>query len=242
MDQAGSRTQLPSIVTAMGTLLLVLFGTALLEHIPNPAIGAVVAVAVVPLLGIAEFRKLWQQDRGEFAVGAVCFLGALFLGPIVGIAVAFILSLVVLASRAANPPVAVLSRAGIESGALTPVTDAEPTTAPGLVIVRFSALVFFANSTELGDQARRAVRAGGTGDTAVQHLVLDLEAVTDVDVTGAENLASLIEWLRDRGVSLGYSHARPDVLARLDHLDLLAGASVYPTNRAAVQALAAVDG
>lgn len=116
---------LPSIVTSVGTLLLVLFGTALLEHIPNPAIGA-----VVPLLGISEFRRLWQQDRGESAVGAVCFLGAPFLGRIAGIAVAFILSLVVLASRAASPLVAVLSRTGIESGALTPVTEAEPTNAP----------------------------------------------------------------------------------------------------------------
>jgi MFS superfamily sulfate permease-like transporter len=83
-------------------LLLVLFGTALPEHILNPAIGAMVAVAVVPLFGIAEFRRLWSQDRGEFAVGAVCFLGAVFLGPIAGIAVAFILSLILLAGRAAS--------------------------------------------------------------------------------------------------------------------------------------------
>ena len=42
MDQAGSRTQLPSLVTAAGTLLLLIFGTALLEDIPSPAIGAIV--------------------------------------------------------------------------------------------------------------------------------------------------------------------------------------------------------
>jgi SulP family sulfate permease len=241
LDQAGSRTQLPSIVTAAGTLLLVLFGTALLEHIPNPAIGAIVAVAVFPLLGIQEFRRLWTQDRGEFTVGAACFLGAVFLGPIAGIAVAFILSLIVLASRAANPPVDVLSRTGIETGTLTPIGDEERVTAPGLVILRFAAPVFFANSTELGDQSRRAVRAGGEGATAVQHLVLDLEAVTDVDVTGAENLESLIGWLHDRGVSLSYSRARPEILARLDHLGLLEAATLYPTNRAAIEALTRPD-
>ena len=109
MDQAGSRTQLPSIVTAIGTLLLVLFGTALLEHIPSPAIGAIVAVAILPLLGVREFRLLWSQDRAEFAVGAVCFLGALLLGPIAGIALAFVLSLIVLAGRAAHPPIRLLA-------------------------------------------------------------------------------------------------------------------------------------
>lgn len=50
MDQAGSRTQLPSIVLACGTLLLLLFGTALLTDIPSPAIGAIVGVAILPLL------------------------------------------------------------------------------------------------------------------------------------------------------------------------------------------------
>ncbi|HEY5788540.1 MAG TPA: STAS domain-containing protein [Microlunatus sp.] len=69
----------------------------------------------------------------------------------------------------------------------------------------------------------------------------DLETVTDVDVTGAENLETLIEWLRDREVSLGYSRARPEILARLEHLGLLEGATVYPTNRAAVLALAVAD-
>ena len=63
MDQAGSRTQLPSLVLAVGTLLLLLFGTALLQEIPSPAIGAIVAVAIVPLLGIREFRGLWRKDR-----------------------------------------------------------------------------------------------------------------------------------------------------------------------------------
>lgn len=242
MDQAGSRTQLPSIVTAVGTLLLVIFGTALLEHVPNPAIGAIVAVAVFPLLGISEFRRLWRQDRGEFAVGAVCFLGAVFLGPIAGIAVAFILSLIVLAGRAASPPIAVLSRSGIEDGTLAPVTDDDPVTAPGLVIVRFAAPVFFANSTELGDRARAAVRAAGDGTPQVQHLVLDLEAVTDVDVTGAENLESLIAWLRDQNVTLGYSRARPEIIARLDHLGLTGDATFYPTNRAALHDLADPDG
>lgn len=240
LDQAGSRTQLPSIVTAVGTLALVVFGTALLEHIPSPAIGAIVGVAVLPLLGIGEFRQLWRLDRGEFLVGAVCFLGALLLGPIAGIALAFILSLIVLAGRAANPPTSVLSRSGIEDGSLTPVAADTQVTAPGVIVLRFAAPVFFANSTGLGDSVRDAVRRAGTDQIA--HLVLDLEAVTDVDVTGAENLESLRNWLHGQQIALGYSRARPEILARLDHFGLLEEATVYRTNREALAALADATG
>ena len=57
----------PSLVLAVGTLLLLLFGTALLADIPSPAIGAIVGVAILPLLGIREFAQLWRADRFEFA-------------------------------------------------------------------------------------------------------------------------------------------------------------------------------
>ncbi len=90
MDSSGARTQLPTIVAAVLTLLLVIFGTALLANIPSPAIGAIVAVAVVPLLGISDFPRLWRLSRFEFVIAAVCFLCALLLGPIIGVFVAFV--------------------------------------------------------------------------------------------------------------------------------------------------------
>ena len=89
MDQAGTRSQLPLLVMAAGTLLLLLFGTGLLSDIPSPAIGAIVAVAVLKLINVAEFRHLWQLSRFEFAVGATCFAGVLFIGPLAGIVLAF---------------------------------------------------------------------------------------------------------------------------------------------------------
>lgn len=109
MDQAGSRTQLPSLVLAAGTVLLLLFGTALLAEIPSPAIGAIVGVAVVPLLGVSEFRGLWRLSRFEFWIAAVCLLVTVLVGAIAGIVVAFVLALVNLVRRAANPAIDVLA-------------------------------------------------------------------------------------------------------------------------------------
>lgn len=82
--QAGSRTQRPIVNAAVGALLLVMFGTALLKQIPSPSIGAFVAIAVIPLLGISDFVRLWRERWFEFTTGAVCFLGVLLLGPIAG--------------------------------------------------------------------------------------------------------------------------------------------------------------
>jgi len=236
MDSAGSRTQLPSVVLAVGTLLLLLFGTALLADIPSPAIGAVVGVAVLPLLGIKEFRRLWRQDRFEFAVGAVCFLVTLFVGAIPGIVVAFVLALINLAKRAASPAIDVLESDGDPKQSLLDEATAGESTAPGIVVIRLAAPLFFANGSVFTTAVKKAVTEASD---PVHHVVIDLEAVSDVDVTGAEAFESLEAWLQSEGVTLAFSRARPETRDRMQKLGLLADQTFYATNRAAVLALAA---
>ena len=233
MDQAGSRTQLPSIVTAAGTLLLLLFGTALLEDIPSPAIGAIVGVAILPLLGITEFRELWAADRAEFLIGAVCFGVTLLVGSIAGIVVAFVFALVNLARRAANPAIDVLEADGNPGHSLLAEAPAGTSTAPGVLVIRMAAPLFFANGAVFGDAVRRAVRA----TEGVRHVVIDMEAVTDVDVTGAEAFEALRTWLAGSSVALSFSRVRDDARRRLEQLGLLTDEQVFDTNRDAVAAL-----
>jgi SulP family sulfate permease len=236
MDQTGSRTQLPTLVAAVGTLLLLLFGTALLEDIPSPAIGAVVAVAVLPLLGIREFRELWRLDRFEFVVGAVCFLTTLFVGAIPGILVAFVLALINLAKRASNPPIDVLASDGNPRTSLLTAAPTGTMTAPGVLVVRLAAPLFFANSTVFTDAVKATITAAPAGD--VRNLVLDLEAVTDIDVTGAEAFGGLTIWLAEKEVALSFSRARPQIRKRLRALGLISSETFYPTNRDALATLA----
>jgi SulP family sulfate permease len=236
MDQAGSRTQLPSIVLAAGTLLLLLFGTALLADIPSPAIGAIVAVAILPLLGFREFAALWKLDRFEFAIGAVCFLVTLFIGSIPGILVAFVLALINIAKRAANPAIDVLAENDSPTDSLLEEAPAGSVTAPGLIVVRLAAPLFFANGDVFDQAVKRAVRAAPAG--SIHHVVVDMEAITDVDVTGAEAFASLKNWLREENIALGFSRVRTGARERLVALGIIDDESVYPTNRAALDALA----
>ncbi|WP_431280359.1 SulP family inorganic anion transporter [Leifsonia poae] len=233
MDQSGSRTQLPTLITAVGTLALLIFGTGLLEHIPSPAIGAIVAVAVWPLLGIPDLIWLWRQDRFEFVIAAVCFLGALLLGPIAGIVIAFVLSVINVTRRAANPAIDTLEADGDPNDSLLDAADPGEPTAPGVVIIRHAAPLFFANSAVFEQAVKRAVRA-----TGAHHVVLDMEAVTDIDVTGAEAFRSVRAWLTDHKADLALSRLRPGLHDLMEHFELLDGVTVFDTNRAALAELA----
>lgn len=232
MDQAGSRTQLPSLVLAVGTLLLLLFGTGLLAEIPSPAIGAIVAVAILPLLGVKDFARLWRLDRFEFLIGAVCFLVTLFIGSIPGILVAFVLSLVNIAKRASAPAIDVLAADGDPQDSLLADAPKGATTAPGIIVVRMAAPLFFANGSVFTESVKKAVAAAGTG--SVHTLVIDMEAVTDTDVTAAESFESLTDWLGDNNIRIAFSRLRAEARPRLERLGVLSGQPVFATNRAAV--------
>lgn len=235
MDEAGSRTQLPGLILAAGALLLLVFGTELLAGIPAPAIGAIVAVAVWGLLGIRDYRHLWRESRPEFAVAVVCALGVLVVGPIGGILISFVLSLVNLARRAANPPIDILVGPDDPQVSLTAASGPGTETIPGVIILRLSAPLFFANGNLLVEKAKAAVEQA---PSPTHTLVLDLEGVTDIDVTGAASLRSLKLWLEEQGVDLAYSRVRADMVGLLDHFDLSAGVNQYPTNRDAAARLA----
>lgn len=164
-------------------------------------------------------------------MAVVCALGVLVVGAIGGILIAFVLSLVNLARRAANPPVDVLVGPDDPHISLTDAAGAGTQTAPGVIVLRFAAPVFFANGNLLLQRAKEVV----TGAPApVRALVLDLEGVTDIDVTGAGSLRLLRSWLADRGVDLAYTRVRADLATRLKLFELWSGTAVLATNREAV--------
>jgi SulP family sulfate permease len=234
MDQAGSRTQLPLIVAAVGALLLLLFGTGLLTDIPSPALGAIVAVAVLKLIGVAEFRHLWQQSRFEFGIGAACFLGVLFVGPLAGIVLAFLLSLINLLRKSAAPAVDVLRGSDDPDVSLVESDYAVKETVPGVIVLRFAAPIFFGNAQTLTKSVHSAVEQA---PHPVVAFILDMEGVTDVDVTGGEALAKSLQWLHGKSIEFAYSRVRPQLHDNLARLHLLQGTHEFETNRAAVAAL-----
>ena len=239
MDQAGSRTQLPLLVLAAGALLLLVFGADLMGDIPMPAIGAIVAVSVVKLLGIGELRHLWRLSKFETLVALACFAGVLLIGPLAGIVLAFILSLINLLRKAARPAIDLLQGSDDPHVSLTVADDAAGETVPGVIAMRFAAPIFFGNAATLSDAIRDAVR---NAPHPVSAFVLDMEGVTDVDVTGAEALAKELQWLQAKGITFAYTRVRPQLAANLQRMHLLQGHRVFDTNRAAVGALRPAPG
>jgi SulP family sulfate permease len=150
--------------------------------------------------------------------------------------VAFVLALVNLARRAANPAIDVLALNDNPSASLLEGAPPGAVTAPGVIVVRLAAPLFFANGDVFTQAVKSAVTSAGGAD-AVHHVVVDMEAVTDIDVTASESFASLREWLDTERRELAFSRVRSGARPRLEHFGVIQHETVYSTNRAAIESL-----
>jgi SulP family sulfate permease len=78
------------------------------------------------------------------------------------------------------------------------------------------------------------------GSAPIKWFVLDAEAMSDIDTTGAEVLHQVLTLLANRDVTFAVARANPQLpplLQRYHLLELIGENRLYPTNRHAVAAL-----
>jgi sulfate permease, SulP family len=234
LADTGARTQTPALVAAAGALVAALFLSGLIGAIPTAALGGLVATAVVSTIEVPIFRRLAEVRRSEFAIAVGCALAVLLLGPLPGIVLAILVTAVDVARRAAAMPWVELGGAPTDVATERYVTAGGGEIRPGLLLLRPEGPLFFANA-----DSSRGVLESVADVPEARWVVLDLEAVSDVDPTAADALAEGIETAAAAGTTVAVSRARrpiQDLLERYGLIDAIGEEHVFASNRAAVEA------
>jgi high affinity sulfate transporter 1 len=234
-EQAGARTQVTGLVGAGLVVVLLVFLNSLLADLPQAALAAVVIVAALSLMDIAVLRRLWAVRPSAFGVSLAATAGVILLGVLQGIVVAVSLAILLFFRRNWWPHGAVLGRVGEVEGwhDIGSYPDAEQL--PGIVVYRWEAPLFFANAGEFRQQIRRLVR-----EREPRWIVLQCEAVSDVDVTAGEMLEQLDDELNAAGIHLAFAELRgrlQELILRYGLMDTLDRDHFYPTLEAALEAI-----
>ena len=244
-EAAGARTQMTGVVGALGVALLLLAAPNLLQHLPAPALAAVVIASAIGLIEVTDLIRIFRIQRWEFWLSIVCLVGVAVFGAIPGIGIAIGIAVIEFLWDGWRPHSAVLGRADGVRGYhdITRYPDARQI--PGLVLFRWDAPLFFANA-ELFRQ--RVLEAAAKSPVPVRWLVVAAEPVTSVDVTAADTLAELDETLHEAGTELCFAELKDPVKDKLKRFGLFSQfgeSSFFPTIGAAVSSYLeshAVDG
>lgn len=150
---AGAKTPVTSIVSAVILCLTVLFLTPLFYHLPRVTLGCMIIFAVIKLFDVETPKMLWAVSLSDFVVFTSTFLATVVLGIRNGILIGAVISLARLIREAASPEVVPLGRVpGTQNWRdirRFGCKGARPE--PGVAVVRFESHLFFANAGRFRD-------------------------------------------------------------------------------------------
>jgi sulfate permease, SulP family len=235
-DSLGSRSQLSSIVTLLLVVVVLFVGGPVLAAFPTAALGALVVYAALRLIEPAEFRRFARFRRSELALAVATTIAVLVLGVLYGVLAAVALSILDLLRRVSRPHAAVLGFVPGLAGMHDVDDHPGTTTVNGLVVYRYDAPLCFANAEDFRDRALAALDAA---TAPVRWLVLNTEAIVEIDITAADAVHTLCDELDTRGVVLALARVKQDLLHDLRHSGLaerIGTNRIFPTLPTAVAA------
>lgn len=218
VDAAGGQSQVAQLVAAAGLLVFLLFATDLIALLPKVALGAILVVTALGMVEVASLSALYRIDRRDFWLAVLVMLCILVAGVVPGILLGMLLSLIGVLVEISRPRDAVLSRLGSD-GKFHDLDHTEPTahTVPGLLVYRLYAPLIFANARFVMNRLRALADAA---DPPLQWLVIDAQAITDLDLTAAQRLANLCQELAAEGIEVKIADAPRPFREELDKVGL----------------------
>ncbi len=215
-ESSGAKSQLTGLVGAGVVILLLLFLPGLLADLPQTALAAVVIMAAVSLMDLASLGRFSRVRKTALALSLVATAGVVFFGVLQGILIAAILSILLFFRHSWWPEGAELGYVHDLKGWHDVKRYPGAELAPGVVIYRWEAPLFFANAGIFRRQIRRLVR-----EREPHWVVLQCEAVTDIDVTAADMLRGLDHELNEKGIHIAFVELRARLQDRVRTYGLL---------------------
>ena len=240
VEQAGAKTQLASVVGAGIVAVLLLFFNSLLADLPQSALAAVLIGAALSLLDLRVLARYWRVRKSALVLSVIASLGVIVLGVLQGIVIAIALAMVLYFRRGWQPHGAVLGRVDALGGWHNVARYRDARELPGIVVFRWEAPLFFANSSSFRNQIRRIVK---TRD--VSWVVVQCEAITDLDVSAAQMLEQLDQELNAQGVHMAFVEMRTrlrQLVQRYGLFETLDRDRFYPTLESGLATIQGLSG
>jgi MFS superfamily sulfate permease-like transporter len=204
-EAAGAGSRLSGVVAAAVVLLIVLTVLPYIALTPEPVLAAIVIYALARGLSLQPLGRyfIWRRDR----LLVICAVAAvLVLGVLDGLLVAVAISVVLMLKQMSSADIQVLGQMGSSHDYVDVQRHPDAHVIPGVLIVRPSEALFFANVERILGGALRLARHA---EPPVHTIILSLEESPDLDGTSIEALEVFFLQVRALDQLL--------ILARLKH-------------------------
>jgi len=233
---AGAKTGFAAIVSGIIVGITLLFLTPLLYHLPVATLAAVIIIAVIGLFHFQPFEHAWKVNPHDGFVALSVFISTLYFAPHLewGIFIGVALSLLFYLYRTMTPHFAEVALS--DEGTYRDAEIFKLETSQTAAFYRYDGDLYFANAGYLERKLLNAV----ADKPALKVIVLDLEAVDQIDATGEEMLRHMSDRLSEAGIEFCISRAKfkvTDTLKRSGLYDAIGEEHFFAKRTRAIKAI-----
>ena len=234
--QCGAVSGLSSVFTSLTVVIVLLFFTPLLYHLPQAVLAAVIMMAVIGLVNVSGFIHALKAQWYDGAISIVTFISTLAFAPHLdrGIMIGVVLSLLVFLYKSMRPNVALLARS--EDNSFRSIAAHGLKECEYIAMVRFDGPLFFANASYLEDQIMELMITKKN----LKHIIIVSNGINDIDASGEEILSLLVDRVRSADIDIslsGVNESVMNVLKRTHFLETIGEDHIYPTMENAISAI-----
>ena len=201
-DQAGAKTPLSSLFAALIIALSLLFLTPAFFFLPKAVLAAIIIVAAFGLLDFSLPKNLFNYNRRDLIILNSTLLITIFVGIKEGILFGIILSLVMLIYKSTKPHMAVLGNVPGTHFYRNINRFSEVIIQDEILIVRFDAQLYFANTQYFKDKLKEFALKKGPG---LKLLVIDGESLNALDSSAIYALEEVHDYFSSKGITIVFT-------------------------------------
>ena len=214
VEESGGASPMSSAVASAIVLLTLLLLAPILAYLPTTALAALVISAVFGLIKLRDMRNVWNHDRLEGWIIAVCFVATLAFGVRLGLAIGAGVSLAHFLWFSSVPRV---TRIGTDDHGVSfrSIDREEVELTLPVLAVRIDRSLYFGNAEFVEEEVFKLLGR----HEKVECMVFDMRSVNGVDASGVEMLKRLTQRLHERGVATHFAELHAPVKDSLCSLD-----------------------
>ncbi len=236
--ETGGASQLAALISAALALTVLLVGGQALSHAPRAALAGVLLFVALRIVRVGVIRDVWRRSRAEFLLIVATALAILALPIEQGVSVGVMLSILHGVWTTTRAQAVELQRIPGTSIWWPREEGTKGEFAPGVRVIALQAPLSFLNAYNF----RHAIERFVGEDPPARLMVIEANALVEIDYTGATVLAELIRRLRSRGVDVAVARLESvraqESFARLGLFALIGPDHVFRSVQEAIDALA----
>ena len=210
--QAGARTPLAAVFSAVLLLALVAVSSALLAKIPMAALAGLLLLVSVSLFDAPRWREVFTLSRTEFGVTLATLIATLTIRLEIAILLGTLLSLMTFLYRTSKPAMRTMGFDQEGADRHFAVLDNNPNAlaeCPQLKLLRMEGEVYFGATQHVADKLH-ALRHERNPQ---KHLLVMGKSMNFIDLAGAKLWEQELHARRAMGGDLYFHRPRPEVIA-----------------------------